>query len=542
MASQERTGLGLDSSAEHHGRCPVEEVALVVPETDDPTLPVLTFRAWFLGLTSCIVLIFLNTFFTYRTQPLTISAILMQIAVLPIGKFMAKTLPTKDYRIFGWSFSLNPGPFNMKEHVIITIFANCGVSYGGGDAYSIGAITVMKAYYKQSLSFLCGLLIVLTTQIMGYGWAGMLRRYLVDPAEMWWPSNLAQVSLFRALHETELKSKGMTRMRFFLIAMTASFFYYTVPGYLFPILTFFSWVCWAWPHNMTAQQVGSGYHGLGVGAFTLDWAGISAYHGSPLVAPWSSIVNVAVGFIMFIYIIVPVCYWKYNTFDARKFPIFSNQLFTSSGQKYDTTKILTPEFQLNIPAYDSYSKLYLSPLFALSIGSGFARFTATLTHVALFNGRDIWRQSRKAMKNVKVDVHAELIKAYKDVPEWWFYILLVGSVVLSLLMSMVWKETVQLPWWGMLFAFFLAWLVTLPIGVIQATTNQQPGYDIIAQFMIGYVLPGQPIANLLFKIYGRISTVHALSFLSDLKLGHYMKIPPRCMYVAQVLQYRNLCR
>lgn len=25
----------------------------------------------------------------------------------------------------------------------------------------------------------------------------MLRRYLVDPVEMWWPANLAQVSLFR---------------------------------------------------------------------------------------------------------------------------------------------------------------------------------------------------------------------------------------------------------------------------------------------------------------------------------------------------------
>lgn len=529
-------GLGLDSSAEEqHERCSVEEVALVVPETDDPTLPVLTFRAWFLGLTSCIILIFLNTFFTYRTQPLTISAILMQIGVLPIGKFMAKTLPTRDYRILGWSFSLNPGPFNMKEHVIITIFANCGVSFGGGDAYSIGAITVMKAYYKQNLSFLCGLFIVLTTQILGYGWAGMLRRYLVYPVEMWWPSNLAQVSLFRALHEKDPKSKGLTRMQFFLIAMTASFLYYTVPGYLFPIMTFFSWVCWVWPHSITAQQVGSGYHGLGVGAFTLDWAGISAYHGSPLVAPWSSIVNVAVGFIMFIYIILPLCYWKYNTFDARKFPIFSNQLFTSSGQKYDTTKILTKDFQLNIPAYDSYSKLYLSPLFALSIGSGFARFTATLTHVALFNGRDIWRQSRRAVQNVKLDVHSKLMKAYKEVPDWWFYILLIGSVVLSLLMSFVWKETVQLRWWGMLFAFALAWLVTLPIGVIQATTNQQPGYDIIAQFMIGYVLPGKPIANLLFKIYGRISTIHALSFLADLKLGHYMKIPPRCMYVAQLV-------
>ena len=52
--------------------------------------------------------------------------------------------------------------------------------------------------------------------------------------------------------------------------------------------------------------------------------------------------------------------------------------------------------------------------------------------------------------------------------------------------------------------------------------------------MFGYVYPGKPIANLLFKIYGRISTVHALSFLSDLKLGQYMKIPPRCMYTAQV--------
>ncbi|TQE02501.1 hypothetical protein C1H46_011909 [Malus baccata] len=39
--------------------------------------------------------------------------------------------------------------------------------------------------------------------------------------------------------------------------------------------------------------------------------------------------------------------------------------------------------------------------------------------------------------------------------------------------------------------------------------------------------------NLLFKIYGRISTVHALSFLSNLKLRHYMKIPPRCMDTAQ---------
>lgn len=191
----------------------------------------------------------------------------------------------------------------------------------------------------------------------------------------------------RALHEKEDKSKGMTRMKFFLIFMGASFIYYAFPGYLLQILSFFSWVCWVWPHSITAQQIGSSKGGLGLGAFSFDWAGISAYHGSPLVSPWFSILNVGVGFVMFIYIIVPVCYWKFNTFDARKFPIFSNQLFTRTGQKYDTKKVLTPDFELNVAAYNSYGKLYLSPLFALSIGSGFARFTATLTHVALFHGR-----------------------------------------------------------------------------------------------------------------------------------------------------------
>ncbi|KAI3938610.1 hypothetical protein MKW98_016115 [Papaver atlanticum] len=533
--TQHSTNTHTKEPSQPDDRYPIEEVALVVPETDDPSLPVMTFRAWFLGITSCTLLIFLNTFFTYRTQPLTISSILMQIGVLPIGKFMASTLPTREYKVFGKGFTLNPGPFNMKEHVIITIFANCGVSYGGGDAYSIGAITIMKGFYKQSLNFLCALLVVLSTQILGYGWAGMLRKYLVDPAEMWWPSNLAQVSLFRALHEKDSKSKSLTRMQFFFIFMAASFVYYALPGYLFPILTFFSWVCWVWPHSITAQQIGSGYHGLGVGAFTLDWAGISAYHGSPLIAPWYSILNIAVGFIMFIYIIVPLCYWKFNTFDARKFPMFSNKLFTSTGHIYDTTKILTPQYDLNIAAYDNYGKLYLSPLFALSIGSGFARIAATMTHVALFHGRDILKRSKSAMKDAKLDIHARLMKNYRDVPQWWFLILLVVSMAFALLTSFVWKKDIQLPWWGMLFAFGLAWIVTLPIGVIEATTNQRLGYDIIAEFMIGYVLPGKPIANLLFKIYGRISTVHALSFLADLKLGHYMKIPPRCMFTAQLV-------
>ena len=158
--------MALELGSENDDVSPVEEVRLTVPNDDDPNLPVWTFRVWFLGLSSCVVLSFLNTFFMYRTEPLVISMISVQVATLPLGRFMARALPAAPLRLCGRQLlSLNPGPFNMKEHVIITIFANCGVSYGGGDAYSIGAITVMKAYYKQSLNFLCALLIVLTTQV-----------------------------------------------------------------------------------------------------------------------------------------------------------------------------------------------------------------------------------------------------------------------------------------------------------------------------------------------------------------------------------------
>jgi hypothetical protein len=34
-------------------------------------------------------------------------------------------------------------------------------------------------------------------KVLGYGWAGLMRKYVVEPAHMWWPGTLVQVSLFR---------------------------------------------------------------------------------------------------------------------------------------------------------------------------------------------------------------------------------------------------------------------------------------------------------------------------------------------------------
>jgi len=71
--------------------------------------------------------------------------------------------------------------------------------------------------------------------------------------------------------------------------------------------------------------------------------------------------------------------------------------------------------------------------------------------------------------------------------------------------------------------------------MIQAITNQQIGLNVITELIIGYMLPGRPIAMMMFKTWGYISMYQALQFVSDFKLGHYMKVPPRPMFWGQVI-------
>ena len=159
---------GEQEEEEVEDQSPIEQVALTVGTTDDPSLPVWTFRMWSIGLLSCVLLSFLNQFFSYRTEPLIVTQITVQVASLPIGRFMALVLPKTRYRlpIFGGSFSLNPGPFNVKEHVLITIFANAGMAFGNGNAYAVMIIDIVKALYHRNISFLAGLSIILTTQVI----------------------------------------------------------------------------------------------------------------------------------------------------------------------------------------------------------------------------------------------------------------------------------------------------------------------------------------------------------------------------------------
>ncbi|KZP16413.1 OPT oligopeptide transporter [Athelia psychrophila] len=504
---------------------PYPEVRSAVANTDDPSIPVATIRSWVLGMAWAIIIAGLNQFFFFRYPSVNISSIVAQLLSFPVGRAWAKFMP--NVKIFG--MSLNPGPFTIKEHVFVTICATVGAQ----SAYATDIIAVQRVYYDQVYNFSYQWLLVVSTQLIGFSIGGIARRFLVTPPSMIWPANLVTCALFNTLHAQQYsgmgKRAGISRERFFFYCFAGGFFWYFFPGYIFQALGYFSWVTWIAPDNVPVNQMFGYVHGMGMSIITFDWSQI-AYIGSPLATPWWAEANVAFGFVFFYWILTPALYYT-NTWYAEYMPISSRTSFDNTGSSYNVTAIINPDSSLNLAAYEAYSPIYLSTTFAMSYGLSFASITATLAHAFLFFRKQIWAQSRRSIGE-QPDIHARLMSKYKQVPEWYYAIILVVTFVMGIISIEVWHT--QFPVWAYVLALIISFLYVIPIGMIQAITNQQVGLNVIAELIIGYMLPGRPIAMMLFKTYGYITMLQALQFTQDYKLAHYMKIPPRTMFWGQV--------
>ena len=87
----------------------------------------------------------------------------------------------------------------------------------------------------------------------------------------------------------------------------------------------------------------------------------------------------------------------------------------------------------------------------------------------------------------------------------------------------------------MLLALAICSVLFIPIGIIMAVTNQHSSIYLICQLVAGAIFPGRPVANMVFVTYGYISSAQGIKFAADLKLGHYMKIPPRILFSVQMV-------
>ncbi|KAJ5729695.1 Sexual differentiation process protein isp4 [Penicillium malachiteum] len=469
-----------------------------------------TIRAWILGLIFTTIVSALNALFYLRQPYIIIPIYIVQVLVYPIGKAWEKWIPSKEFSFFGIKCNTNPGRFSKKEHVIAVIMANA--SFGNGPAYATDVIVAQRKFYGQRWGWAFELLLCISNQMLGFGLSGFFSKYLVDPAAMIWPTNLVNTSLFNALHDHSESDPRMAsgwkigRYRLFLWVMLGSFCWYWFPGYIAPFLSIFAWVTWIKPESVVINQLFGGMTGLSLIPMTFDWTQISGFNFSPLIAPWHAIANTLIGMVLWFWIVTPAIHYS-GLFNAEYLPIMDSSIRDNTGHRYNVSKIITPEFVLDTQKYESYSPLFLPTAYMVNYGLGFAGIVAVLVHCGLFHGPDIWFRFRHVGREAE-DVHSRLMARFKPIPLWWY-----GTVTLVMLgvgLGLTQGYDTHLTWWAFFLAIFISIVWWLPLAIIYATTNISIGLNLITEFIFGFMQPGRP-------------------------MGHYMKVPPRVTFAAQMV-------
>jgi hypothetical protein len=87
-------------------------------------------------------------------SPRTAATDTLRVFAYPLGKGMAWFLPIREFHMPKWlggfSFSFNPGPFNIKEHTIIVMMANVSI----GPAYALYVTVSSTLYYNRDLGIM----------------------------------------------------------------------------------------------------------------------------------------------------------------------------------------------------------------------------------------------------------------------------------------------------------------------------------------------------------------------------------------------------
>lgn len=504
----------------------------IVPDTDNPLLPSLTFRSVVLGSVFTVLGAGMSQLFFYKSNAPSFSSYFVILVTLPLARWMAHALPDRTINLFGWRFQLNPGPFSVKEHVLIAVT----VSSGATSAYASDIINIQELFFGEHMSAIPSLTLLITTQVIGFGFAGLVYNMLVRPPSMVFPSALVTVSLFNTLHDSEsLLTKK--RMRFFIYAFAGIYVYQFLPTTLFPTLSSVAVLCYVHRSKIT-QILSSGYRGFGIANLSFDWNVLGS--SGPLFQPWWAAMNFYGGLIGMMYIVMPILYFS-NFWNAQSFPaVLSSALFTMNHEKFDVSAVLNKDNTLDEKAWEEKRPMLLTPFFALSYGISFAILTSTITHVLLWHGKEI----KKALYNpIYSDIHNQLMKSYPLVPQAWYLWTLVLSLG-SAMVLVITTPSLQFPVWGLLLSVGMSLFFLIPIGILKAVSDTGVGLNVITEFVAGYLIPGKPIGStyttylrldVCWKCYGYMSCAQALDMIGDLKLAHYMKISPKHMFLSQLL-------
>ena len=522
---------------------PYAEVRSVTEPYDDPTIPCETIRVYILGLIWTAIGTFINQFFLERLPSITLPTSVVQIFLYPCGNFLAYILPKWKFKIWRYTIDLNPGPWTFKEQMLTTIF----YSISGGYSYVSTNIHIQKLkmfYDNHWVTFGYQVLLILSTNFMGFGFAGIMRKFAVYPTRALWPTIFPTLALNKALMNPEKKEVingwKISRYNFFFVVFAASWCYFWIPNYLFTALSTFNWLTWIKPDNFNLAAITGSQTGLGLNPVpSFDWNTLN--YNSALNIPFYSQLNQYIGSIIAFFCIVGIYYSNY--YWTSYMPINSASLFTNTGEYYAVTEIVNENSQFDNAKYQEIGPSYYTAANLVTYGSFFAMYPFAFIYEFItnykgyiFSAKSLYlsfRNLRRSTYEGFDDPHSKMMSRYSEVPDWVFGCVLVISVVLAILCVELYPTLT--PVWGIFFALGINFVFLIPLTTILATTGYGFGLNVLVELIVGYALPGNPMALIFIKALGYNIDGQASNYIADLKTGHYVKIPPRAMFRCQML-------
>ncbi|KAJ3821045.1 OPT oligopeptide transporter protein-domain-containing protein [Lentinula raphanica] len=420
----------IDEDAESVNVMLPEIVRELVDFEDDPTMPVITWRFFFLSGTLTALGAWLTQMGFFRTTYIPYSIYFVQIAALYFGRIFASTLPQKQIGWKTFSFDLNPGPFSIKEHVAIVLAANTGATNNLGDY----VLAPLQIFYDQPMNGWLAILFMLSCVFIGFSFASFARAFLVENPATPFPRTLQQVAVFNAMRKSfdEDAASAQKQMRIFWWFILGFFLWQFLPeaSYAFPFVSSLAFLCW-FSKNPKAQFLGSGLGGAGFLTVTLDWSNI----GSQCVYyPYWAQVNIFASSVIAAWLLIPAAFFT-NAWGSALYPIQSQTLYLKNGSVYPTADLLTASYGLNETLFEE-----IGPPMIPYAGSDFAAYVAYLgsfVSCALFQGPDLWRtfKAYRQAKPTSTDKLTEIIRRYPAVPIWWNLVLFIIPVIILIVLT-----------------------------------------------------------------------------------------------------------
>lgn len=482
----------------------------------------------------------------FRTTAAPYSVFFVQIASHYAGVWLAKILPAWTIRVplTAWSFSLNPGPWSIKEHVLVTISAASGATSNLAST----PISLAQLYYDEKIPAAACIFWMWSIVFVGYSLAAVARQFLVYDPIYAWPQALMQTSLFETYRKSDADSRSAKKQRtVFLAVLIFIILWEFLPEYAFPMLSSLSFLCWVAPRNKIANFLGAGIGGASFLNLTLDWSNISnGTFSNPMVAPFWTAVVIFAGYVFNCWILLPIAKW--GNLGDWNLQLMSNKLFLNNGTSYPTLELIAPGNTFNETAYEQYGPAFMGLQQRWAMFFDYASYTSAISWMLLFG----WPALRATFGKVRARVKSRgatgvnsqyndrlnvLQRAYKEVPFWWYIALFAASFIT--IITILAKGLFFIPIWTFIVALIFAFAIVIPMGWLYAISNFQVAIGTTNELLYGYMVHSitghkHPAGASTYGSIAGDAWYRAQYMMQDQKIGHYMHIPPRAVFFSQI--------